>query len=147
VFTIPAKQIEQNRGECSRRDHSFALSANHSSGTHYDSKVAFHLCVKRDHEEVTSIDHYPRKTHRRQECATVFNTDPTAQPIVARSVRAGLASSGITPGEPPFAPGSAPSASGVVGRTTADFYPVIRPLDSSRRRSQRHFGSALGGAT
>jgi hypothetical protein len=147
VFTIPAKQIEQNRDECSRRDHRFALSANHSSGTHDDPKAAFHLCVKRDREQVTSVDHYPLKTHRRQECATVFNTDATAQPIVARSVRAGLASSATTPGEPPSAPGSAPSDSGGAGRTTVDFYPVIRPLNGSRQRSHRHFGSALGGAT
>jgi hypothetical protein len=93
---------------------------------HYDPKAVVHLCVKCDTGQVASTDHYPRKTHRRQECATIFNIDATAQPIVARSVRDGLASSGTTPGERPSAPESAPTVSEFVGRTTADFYPATR---------------------
>jgi hypothetical protein len=87
VSTIPAKQIERNRDESCRRDHVRALSANYSSGGHHDPKAVLHLCVNRDGEQVASIDYYPRKTHRRQECAIVFNIDATAQPSVARSVR------------------------------------------------------------
>jgi hypothetical protein len=80
----------------------------------------------------TSGEHrpIPRKTNRRQECATVFSIDATAQPIVARSVRDGLASSGTTPGERPSAPESAPTVSEFVGRTTVDFYLVTRPPSS-----------------
>jgi hypothetical protein len=96
----------------------------------YDSKAVVHLCVKCDSRRVASADHYPRKTHRRQECATVFSIDVTAQPIVARSVRDGLASSGTTPGERPSAPESAPTVSGIVGTTTVDFYLVTRLPDS-----------------
>jgi hypothetical protein len=72
VFTIPANQIERNRDESCRRDHLRALSENYSSGGHHDPKAVLHLHVKRDGEQVASIDYYSRKTHRRQECATVF---------------------------------------------------------------------------
>jgi hypothetical protein len=94
---------------------------------HYDPKAVLHLCAKCDGEQVASTNHYPRKTHRRQECATVFNIDAIAQPSVARFVREGLASSDITPGKPPSAPGNAPTDSRLVERTTADFYHVFRP--------------------
>jgi hypothetical protein len=97
---------------------------------HYDPKAVLHLRVKCDSGQVANTDHHPRKTHRRQECAIVFNIDATAQPIVARSVRDGLASSGTTPGAPPSAPGSVPTASMFVERTTVDFCLVTRPPDS-----------------
>jgi hypothetical protein len=129
VSKIPAKGIERNRNKLRRGDHLCILSANHSCGDRYDPTV-LHLYAKCDGQRLASTDHYPRETHRRQECATVFNIDSTAQPIVARSVREGLASSGITPAEPPSAPGSAPTGSGFVGRTTVDFYPVTRPPNS-----------------
>lgn len=93
---------------------------------HYDPKAVLHLCVKCDSGQMASTDHYSRKIHRRQECATVFNIDATAQPIVARSVKDGLASSGTTPGERPSVPESAPTVSGFVERTTVDFYLAIR---------------------
>ena len=94
---------------------------------HFDPEAVLHLCAKCDGEQVASSNHYPRKTHRRQECATVFNIDAIAQPSVARSVMEGLASSDTTAGEPPSAPGSAPTDSRLVERTTADFYHVFRP--------------------
>jgi hypothetical protein len=104
---IPAREIERKRGE--RQDHAHVLPANHTC----DGKE---VCCFAD----------PRETHRRQECATVFNIDATARPIVARSVRDGLASSGTTPGERPSAPESAPTVSEFVGRTTVDFYLVTK---------------------
>ena len=94
---------------------------------HYDSKAVVHLCGKCDSRQVASADHYPRKTHRRQECATVFNIDAIAQPSVARFVREDLASSDTTLGKPPSAPGSAPTDSRFVERTTVDFYQIFRP--------------------
>jgi hypothetical protein len=93
---------------------------------HYDPKAVLHLCAKCDGEQVASTNHYPRKTHRRQECATVFNIDAIAQPSVSRSVREGLAPSDTISGEQPSAPGSAPTDSRLVERTTADFYHVFR---------------------
>jgi hypothetical protein len=94
---------------------------------HYDAKAVLHLCAKCDGEQVASTNHYPRKTRRRQECATVFKSDAIAQPSVARSVEDNLASSDITLGKPPSAPGSAPTDSRLVERTTVDFYHVFRP--------------------
>jgi hypothetical protein len=96
---------------------------------HYDPVAVLHLCTKCDGEQVASSNHYPRKTHRRQECATVFNIDAIAQPSVARFVRKGLASSDTTLGKPPSAPVGAPTDSRLVERTTADFYHVFRPLN------------------
>jgi hypothetical protein len=97
---------------------------------HYGPKAMLHLCVKCEGEQVASTGHYPRKTHRRQECATAFNIDAKAQPIVARSVREGLASSGTIPGERPSAPESASTVSRFVERMTVDFYLVTRLPDS-----------------
>ena len=94
---------------------------------HYDPKAVLYLRAKCDGEQVASSNHYPRKTHRRQECATVFNIDAIAQPSVARFVREDLASSDTTLGKPPSAPGSAPTDSRFVERTTVDFYQIFRP--------------------
>src|ERR1700739_3218813 len=102
MSTIPAKETERNRDKPDRRDRASAGSANRTN-------------------------HHPRKTHRRQECATVFNIVPAAQPTVARSVREGLASYGTTAGEPPFAQRSALTASRLVETTTAGFYLASRP--------------------
>ena len=98
---------------------------------HYDPVAVLHLCAKCDGEQVASSNHYPRKTHRRQECATVFNIVLTARPNVARSVRESLASYGTTPGEPPFAQRSALIVSRLVEMTTADFYRAFRPPNDS----------------
>jgi hypothetical protein len=98
---------------------------------HYDSKAMLHLCAKCDGELTASTNYYPRETHRRQECAAAFNIDATAPPSVARSVRDNLGSSDTTAGEPPFAPGSAPTDSMLVERTTADFYLVFRPPNNA----------------
>jgi hypothetical protein len=89
--------------------------------------AVLHLCAKCDGELTASANYYPRETHRRQECATVFNIDATAPPSVARSVRDNLGSSDTTAGEPPSAPRSAPTDSRLVERTTADFCLVFRP--------------------
>jgi hypothetical protein len=93
---------------------------------HYDPKAVIHLCAKCDGERPASIKHYPHKTRRRQECATVFNIEVTAQPTAAQSVREGLVSSDTTPGGPPSVQKNAPSVSKTVERTTADFYLVSR---------------------
>ena len=71
-----------------------------------------------------STNHYPRKTHRSQRCATVLNIFGMAQPGVARSVADGLALSGATPVEPGSVQRSAPPASHVARKTTADGYVV-----------------------
>jgi hypothetical protein len=94
---------------------------------HYDPTAMLHLCAKCDGEQRASTNHYPREIHRRQECATVFNIDATAPPSVARSVRDNLGSSDTTAGEPPSAPGSAPTDSRLVESATADFYLVFTP--------------------
>ena len=107
VSTIPAKETKRNRDEPDRRDRARAASANRTN-------------------------HRPRKTYRRQECATVFNIVPTAQPSVARSARESSASYGTTPGEPPFVQGSAPTVSGLVEMTTAGFYLALRSPDNGR---------------
>jgi hypothetical protein len=148
VSRIPAKEIERNRDEPCGRDHEYVVPANHTcdgrtvcfasgAGTprdlsgHYDLKAVLRLCAKCDGEQAASTNHYPRKTDRRQECATVFNIDATAQLSVARSVRDDLGSSDTTAGEPPSAPGSAPTDSRLVERTTADFYLVFRPPNNA----------------
>jgi hypothetical protein len=123
VSTIPANQIERNRDEPCRADHLCVLSLNHSCGDHY-AHTMLYLYAKCGRERMASTDPYPRKIDRRQECATVSNIDSTALPIAARSVREGLASSDTTPAKPPSAPESAPTDSGVVERTTVDFYLV-----------------------
>ena len=123
VSTIPANQIERNREKPCRADHLCVLSVNHSRGDHY-AHTMLYLYAKCGRERMASTDPYPRKIDRRQECATVSNIDSTALPIAARSVREGLASSDTTPAKPPSAPESAPTDSGVVERTTVDFYLV-----------------------
>src|ERR1700742_2535523 len=108
MFTIPAKKTERDRNEPDRRDRALAASANRTN-------------------------HHPRKTHRRQECAIVFNIIPAAQPNVARFARESSASYGITPGAPRFARGSALTASGPVEMTTAGFYLAWRSPDDGCR--------------
>jgi hypothetical protein len=156
MSTIPAKETERNREKPDIRDHACVPSTNHlpvqrslllrlgsrqmraklctrrpyppqDLSGHYDPKAVLDLRAKCDGERVASTNHYPHQTHRRQECAIVFNIVVTAQPSVARSVRESLASYGTTPGEPPSAQRSAPTASRLVEMTTADFYLAFRP--------------------
>ncbi len=89
---------------------------------HYDPEAVLHLCAKCDGEREASINHYPRKAHRRQQCATLPNIPGTAQPSVARSATESLASSGSTPGELPFVRRSALTASRHARKATADGY-------------------------
>ena len=127
MSTIAAKNTERNGDERARRDHVCVPSASFTS----DGKEIGCIASGADGEQEASTNHYPRKTHRRQECATVFNIVLTAQPNVARSVRESLASYGTTPGEPPFVQRSALTASRPVETTTADFCPRFRsPNDS-----------------
>lgn len=78
---------------------------------HYDPEGILHVCAKCDGQSRLSTNHYPRKAHRRQKCAAIFNISGTAQASVARSATANLASFGTTPGEPPSVQGSALTAS------------------------------------
>jgi len=69
-----------------------------------------------------STNHHPIKTHRRKKCVTVLNVFRTAQANGARSATEGLASSGITPGEPRSVQRGAPIDSRLAERMIADFY-------------------------
>jgi hypothetical protein len=62
----------------------------------------------------------PRKSHRRQLCATVPIITGTAKASAARSVTDDLVSSVTTSAAPPSAQGNAPIASRSVGMRTAD---------------------------
>lgn len=99
---------------------------------HYDPEAVLHVCATCDCEQTSSTNHYPRKTYRRQVCATVLNIVPMAQPSVARSVRESLASSGTTPGEPPSVQRSALTASGSAETATAAGYVAFGPPDNDR---------------
>ena len=111
MSTISIKQIERNRSKTAGRN-----------------RGALHACAKCDGEEA-STSHYPRKAQRREQCATVINILLTAQPSVARSVTASLASSGTTPGEPASVQRSALPASRHARRTIADGYLGFKPSD------------------
>jgi len=99
---------------------------------HYDPQAVLHVCAKCDCQQEASTNNYPRKTYRRQECATAFSIVGTAHLNVARSVRGNSAWCGTTPGKPPSVQRSAPADSGPVEKTTADSYLVSRPLDGDR---------------
>jgi hypothetical protein len=79
-----------------------------------------------------STNHYPRKTHRRQRCATVLNIFGTAQPGVARSVTDGSALSDATPAEPRSVQRSARLASHVARKMTADGYVGFKLPDNGK---------------
>ena len=64
---------------------------------------------------------HPTKTNRRKTCATVLNVFQTAQASGVRSATGGLASSGITPGEPLSVQRGALIDSKIVETTIADF--------------------------
>jgi hypothetical protein len=99
---------------------------------HYDAKGELHVCAKCDGYPEASTNHYPRKNHRRQRCATALNIIGTAQPSVARSVTAGSALSAATPAEPRSVQRSAPSASHVARKMTADGYVSFKLPDNAQ---------------
>lgn len=78
---------------------------------HYDPNGVLHVCAKCDGQQGASTNHYPRKAHRRQQCAIVRNSSVTAEPSAARSATESLVSSGTTLAEPPSVQRSAPTAS------------------------------------
>jgi hypothetical protein len=104
---------------------------------HYDPEGILHLCAHCDGEQKASTNEYPRKADRRQRCATIPNIPVTAQPSVARSVKANSASSGTIPGGPPSVQGSALTASGPVGNVTADGYAGSNLLEHHATNSRR----------
>ena len=99
---------------------------------HYDPEAVLHVCARCDGEREASTNHYPRKTHRRQRCATVPSIPAMAQPSVARSATASLASSGTTRGEPLSVQGSALTASRPAWTATAAGYVDFSPPDNRR---------------
>jgi hypothetical protein len=147
MSTIPAKETERNRNGPDRRDH--IVSACHGKerllrrpgspqmrvklcarrpytqrdlAGHYVPEGVLHVCATYDGQHDVSTNHYPRKAHRRQQCATFPNIPVTAKPSVARSATESLASFGTTPGKPPSVQRSALSASRHARKATADGY-------------------------
>jgi hypothetical protein len=98
--------------------------------SHYDSEAALHACAKCDGQQEGSTNHYPRKAHRRQRCATFLSTPRTPQPSVARSVTASSVSSGTTSGERHSVQASALAASSAGRRVTADGYAGFKQPDN-----------------
>ena len=111
---------------------------------HYDPEGALHVCAKCDGQQEASTNHYPRKTRRRQKCATVPNILGTAQPSIARSVTESLASSGTAPGEPPSVQRSALTASRPVKRATAVGYVDFKPPDKGCSEHHAAFSRSSG---
>ena len=104
---------------------------------HYDPQAVLHLCADCDGGQKASTNEYPCKAGRRQECALVPNIAPLAQPSVARSATANLASSGSTPGGPRSVQANAPSALGPVRNVTADGYAGSNRLEHHAINSRR----------
>lgn len=97
---------------------------------HYDPNGVLHVCAKCDGRQETSTNHYPRKAHRRQQCAIVRNILATSEPRVARSATESLASSGITRAEPLSVQRSAPTASRHASKATANGYANLTSPDN-----------------
>jgi hypothetical protein len=89
---------------------------------HYDPEGAIHVCATRDGAERASINCYPRKVNRRQQCVIPRDIPGMAQPCVARFATEDLVSSGTTPGEPHFVQRSALTASRHARKATVDGY-------------------------
>jgi len=79
----------------------------------------------------------PSQTLQEKACVTLLNITGTAQPSVARSVTDDLVLPATMSAEQPSAQGSALTASGSVGTTTADGCIWLRPPDD---RNQLHAG-------
>ena len=110
--------------------------------SHYDSDAAYHACAKCDGQRDGSTNHYPRKAHRRQRCATFLSTPRTPQPSGARSVRASSVSSGTTSGEPHSVQASALAASSAARRVTADGYAGFTQPDTGYGKT--HVAALVG---
>jgi hypothetical protein len=90
---------------------------------HYDPESELYACAKCGlGQKLSSTNHYPRKTGRKQKCATALNILGMPPPSVALSATESLVSSATTPGEPPSAQKSALAASRPVKRPTTDGY-------------------------
>jgi hypothetical protein len=129
MSTSPAKETERNRDE-----------------------LEGHICVPPanytcDGQQGAGINHYARKGHRRQKCATVPDIPGTAQPGVARSATENLASYGITAGEPPSVRRGALTASRHARKATADGWVDFMPPDSGRGETRAVVLRSSGGAT
>ena len=98
---------------------------------HYDSAAALHVCAKCDGHEA-STNRYPRKVHRRQQCATVLNIFAATPTGGARSVTESLGSSDTMCGEPPSVRESALIASGSARPVTAAGYAGFKLPDRGR---------------
>jgi hypothetical protein len=96
---------------------------------HYDPEAVLHVCAKCDGEQGATINYYPRKAHRRQQCVTAPNILGMAQPRVAQFATEGLASYGTTPGEPPFVQESALTASRHARKAISDGCVDLTPPD------------------
>lgn len=104
---------------------------------HYDPEGELYACAKCDGGQEVSTNQYPRKTGRRQECATALNILGTSPPSVALSATEGLVSSATTPGEPPSAQKNALTASRPVKRATTGGYVDFIPQPGNER-IERH---------
>jgi hypothetical protein len=103
---------------------------------HYDLEAILHLCANCDGEQRVSTNEYPRKTDRRQKCATIPNFPAPAQSSVARSAMASSASSGAIPGGPRSVPGNALTTLGPVKNVTAGGYAGSNRLEHHATRSR-----------
>lgn len=172
MSTIPANETDRNRDEPDGRTPVCAQSANRTCdgketpplrlgrrrmkvklcsrcpytprdlAGHYDPEGILHVCAKCDGRQEASTNHYPRKAHRRQRCATVRNIFATAQPSAARSATESLASSGTTPGEPPSVQRNALNASRRVRMLIADGCADFMPPDNGSTTPAACFRSA-----
>jgi hypothetical protein len=151
MSTTPAHETERNREEIGGRVHVRVTAT-----TPVMARGCAASLRQTQRLAKAGTNHHPSR--RRQECAAVVNFTVTAQPSVARSVKAGLASSDITRGGPPSAQRSAPIGSTPDEKTTADFCLAYRPPSGNPRREHRNnfraeqrlsdpvFGFTSGGA-
>jgi hypothetical protein len=106
---------------------------------HYDPKGALHACARCDGQQEASTNQYPRKAHRGQQCARVFNISETARPSVARSVTEELASSAATPAEPRSVQRSALTATRHARMAASDGYVDFTPPDNGYGETPAEF--------
>src|SRR5215470_6342888 len=78
-----------------------------------------------------------RTGHRREQCPTTWKVTGPAGPSDAQSVKASLAWSGTTLGEPRFVPGSASIASELAAKVTTIGWAGSKSLSTSRSKTAR----------
>jgi hypothetical protein len=127
MSTSPAKETERNRDELDG---------------HICVPPANHTC---DGQQGAGANHYARKVHRRQQCATFPDIPRTAQPGVARSATESLASFSTTAGERPSVRRSAMTASGRARKATADGCVDFTPRDGGRGETRAVAFRSSGG--